>query len=132
MSAASVATIIGICIKTHSMVLDPARQAFTLLPAVAEASASPAAEGGASWWMETFRPTLLQALANMTLVLRNVAVHCQAGGVTASLSCGLLHATSIADAELSGRPVSILAGCWPLSLQTADCCLQSPTPCQIS
>lgn len=72
----------------------------------AEAGKGAAAEGGASWWMDTFRPTLLQALLNMTVVLRNVALHCQAGGVTADLSCGMLHAATAADAELATRPVT--------------------------
>jgi hypothetical protein len=73
----------------------------------AEASEAPAAEGGASWFMDAFRPTLLQALANMTLVLRNVVVQCQASGVVASASCSLLKAASIADAGMASRPVSI-------------------------
>lgn len=71
----------------------------------AEAGKEAAAEGGASWWMDTFRPTLLQALLNMTVVLRNVAVRCEAGGVAATLSCGMLHAATASDAEVASRPV---------------------------
>ena len=55
--------------------------------------------------MDTFRSTLLQALLNMTVVLRNVAVRCQAGGVTTSLSASMVHAATAADADLARRLV---------------------------
>jgi hypothetical protein len=73
---------------------------------LAEASEAPAAEGGASWFLDAFRPTLIQALANMTLVLRNVAVRCHASGVVASAACNLVRAASVADAGANSRPVS--------------------------
>jgi hypothetical protein len=75
---------------------------------LAEASEAPATEGGASWFLDAFRPTLIQALANMTLVLRNVAVRCNARGVAASAACSLVRAASVADAGAASRPVSVL------------------------
>lgn len=63
-------------------------------------------EGGTSWWLDTLRPTLLQALLDMTVQLRNVTVCCQAGGVTASLAFSALDAATALDPDAARRPVS--------------------------
>ncbi len=72
------------------------------------AAAAAAAEVGASWWMDTLRPTLLQALLNMTVLLRNVVVRCQAGGATASLAFAALDAATALDPDAAYRPVNAL------------------------
>lgn len=75
------------------------------MAAEAKSAAAPAAEGGASWWMDTLRPTLLQALLDMTVQLRNVVVRCQAGGATASLAFTALDAATALDPDAAHRPV---------------------------
>ena len=59
--------------------------------------------------MDTFRPTLLQALLNMTVQLRNVVVKCRTGSVVAVVGCSSLHGTTAADPEAHLRSVSSAA-----------------------
>ena len=82
-------------------------------------------EGGTSWWLDTLRPTLLQALLDMTVQLRNVTVCCQAGGVTASVAFSALDAATALDPDAARRHVRAAPGPLPIRPVLGQFCMHT-------